>query len=89
MDKITEILEHINTSSNEVESVIDNEYELVNSISGVFSSIVKETHDFSDITMKNSGRVVGIKTAITEQNNAIHELKDKMEDVRVLSERLV
>lgn len=89
MDEITEVLVQIANSSDNVEKVIDNEYELVDSINNEFSLIVNEMTSLFEYARNSLKRLNQIQEAIVAQNEDIHNLESKMSQVGVLSGQIL
>lgn len=89
MDEITEVLIQIANKSDNVEKVIDSEYELVGSINNEFSLIVNEMIGLFEYARMSLSRLNQIQEAIIAQNEDIHNLERKMSQVGVLSEQIL
>ncbi len=89
VNRITAVLDGINETSEIVGEVMEKENELMNEINKEFKGISKEITGLFGVSDKNIHLLSTVKNSIGEQNNAIHNLSEKMKDVDDMANEIV
>lgn len=87
MDSIIEVLQHIDTNTNMVEGIIENEHDVVKQLGSEFNNIVSEMTRLQSISEENLVRLIDIGKSIEEQKNTSKKLGIKMESVEDLAQK--
>ena len=88
INKITDILNRINETSEIVEKAINKEGDLVHSISDEFENVSKEMEQLSNISNNNVKMLAKIEENIKEENNVLEKFDEKIEEISALSNKL-
>lgn len=89
VNRMTSVLDGINETSEIVGEVMEKENELMNEINKEFKDISKDITGLFGVSDKNIHLLATVKNSIEEQNNAIHNLSEKMKDVDNMANEIV